>query len=248
MSSRSSFHSSASPPGALRANAMPITVALDGPAGAGKSTVAKAVARALNFRLLDTGAIYRCVALMAERQGLDWHNVTPLLPIVQHLPISFAFVGEVNHVFLADEDVTTLIRTESMSLGASIVSAHPPVRAGLLALQRRLASEGPGAVVEGRDIGTVVFPDAPVKFFLDASIDERARRRCAELQQRGDTVDFAQIREQVRVRDDQDRNRAVAPLRPAADAVVLDCTQLGVEDVVARIVAAVHARVPAISP
>ncbi|HET6344693.1 MAG TPA: (d)CMP kinase, partial [Myxococcota bacterium] len=145
-----------------------ITVAIDGPAGAGKSTVAKEVARSLGYSLVDTGAIYRSVALLASRQGVAWDDDAGLEPIVKSLAIAFEFQDGVNRVFLAGEDVTDSIRTNDISKGAAAVSVRPLVRAGLLELQRRLAGEG-GAVLEGRDIGTVVFPEAPIKFFLDAS-------------------------------------------------------------------------------
>ena len=216
-----------------------ITVAIDGPAGAGKSTVAKEVARALGYALVDTGALYRSVALLAERQGIGWEDDAGLAPLVRDLAISFEFQEGINRVTLEGEDVTDAIRAPDISRGAALVSARPQVRAGLLDLQRRLAGEG-GAVLEGRDIGTVVCPTAPVKFFLDASDEERARRRYEELMTRGDAPEFDDVLRDLRARDKQDRGRAHAPLKAAEDAQHLDSTTLPVEDVIRIIVEAVR--------
>lgn len=218
-----------------------ITVAIDGPAGAGKSTVAKQVAQALNFVLVDTGAIYRSVALLAKRSGLSWDDEAPLLPIVHNLAISFSFEAGVNRVFIQDEDVTEKIRTGEISRGAAAVSSHPGVRQGLLAMQRHLAGQG-GAVLEGRDIGTVVCPDAPVKFFLDATPQERARRRFEELLSRGEEVELAEVLQELEARDALDRARAHAPLKAAQDAIHLDSTKLSADEVIATIVSAVRKR------
>lgn len=214
-----------------------ITVTIDGPAGAGKSTVAKEVARSLGYALVDTGAIYRSVALLALRQGVAWDDDKGLEPIVHNLDIAFEFKEGVNRVWLHGEDVTDLIRTPEISRGAASVSVRPLVRAGLLALQRRLGGEG-GAVLEGRDIGTVVCPDAPVKFFLDASDEERARRRFEELVGRGDTPQFEDVLRDLRERDALDRQRTHSPLKAAPDALHLDSTQLSVDEVIRTIVQA----------
>jgi CMP/dCMP kinase len=219
-----------------------LTIALDGPAGVGKSTVAKEVAQALDYRLVDTGAIYRVVALLAKRHGIAYDDDTKLAGLVKDLPISFRYENGINRVFLNGEDVSQVIRTEDISRSASNVSARPVVRDGLLALQRQLAGAG-GAVLEGRDIGTVVCPQAEVKFFLDASVDERARRRFRELQEKGTEVNFEDVHRQVEQRDSQDRNRDVAPLRPAADAHLLDCTHLSIAEVVQTIVNVVKHKV-----
>src|SRR6187455_1338510 len=180
-----------------------IVVTIDGPAGAGKSTVAKQLARRLGYRLLDTGAIYRAVALAAHRRAIPWTDAAACAAVARDLDIRFDFVGDKNHVFLGDEDVSAAIRTPEVSQGASQVSAHPPVRAALLDLQRRLGAGG-GVVVEGRDTGTVVFPQAAAKFFLTATEEERARRRVAELKATGAQVDYEKTLSEIRERDHRD--------------------------------------------
>jgi cytidylate kinase len=215
-----------------------IVVAIDGPAGAGKSTVTRMLAARLGYQLLDTGAIYRAVALLARRRGVDWSDGAGLAAIAAGLDVRFQLDGERNRMWVGDEEVTDAIRTPEISDGASQVSALPPVRAALLGLQRRLGARG-GVVAEGRDIGTVVFPTAEAKFFLTASPEERARRRCEELRARGVQVDFQATLEEIRIRDERDSNRAVAPLVPAADAVHVDSTGISVADVVDRMERAV---------
>jgi cytidylate kinase len=213
-------------------------IAIDGPAGAGKSTVAKALARRLGFFLLDTGAIYRTLALQASRVGVEFSDGPRLGELAQALAIGFAEDGR---VLLGDEDVSQAIRTPEMSQGASTVSAHAPVRAALLGLQRRLAERG-RCVVEGRDIGTVVLPWAPLKIFLTATPEVRARRRWEELTARGQPVDFAATLAELRERDERDTTRATAPLRQADDAVLLDTSTLAEEAVVDRMEALARAR------
>jgi cytidylate kinase len=208
-----------------------VVVTIDGPAGAGKSTVAKQLARTLGYRLLDTGAIYRSVALVAVRRGIAWSDAKPLAALARDLDIRFELVGDVNHVFLGAEDVSAAIRTPEISQGASQVSAHPPVRAALLDLQRRLGAGG-GVVVEGRDTGTVVFPHAQAKFFLVATPEERARRRVAELAERGTVVDHATTLAEITERDTRDAGRDVAPMKPAPDAVLIDSSAMTIDAVV----------------
>jgi cytidylate kinase len=218
-----------------------VVVTIDGPAGAGKSSVAKQLARRLGYRLLDTGAIYRAVALAAQRGGVPWTDAARLGEVARALDIRFDFVGEKNHVYLSGEDVFAAIRTPEISQGASLVSAHPEVRAALLDLQRRLGAGG-GVVVEGRDTGTVVFPAAEAKFFLTASEEERARRRVAELAAAGRAVDFDVTLKEIRERDQRDASRDVAPMVPAEDAVIVDSSLQTLEEVVDSLAGQVEAR------
>lgn len=214
-------------------------IAIDGPGGAGKSTTARAVAARLRLSYLDTGALYRCVALRAVEEGLALDDGPRIAEIARHLDVRFAAGSE--RVTLGERDVTTEIRTPEMSQAASKVSALPPVREALVELQRRSA-RAPGTVAEGRDMGTVIFPDARLKVFLDATVDERARRRAADLRGLGRADAVEEVRAQLAERDARDSGRAVAPLRQAPDAVVLDTTDLAFEEVVDRIVAEARAR------
>ncbi len=214
----------------------PFIVAIDGPAGAGKSTVSKLLARRLGLSFVDTGALYRTVALSARREGIATGDDVGLSALIGRIRIFFKTAGDENRVYLDGEDVSAEIRTPEISLLASAVSARPVVREGLLGLQRRLALEAPvGAVLEGRDIGTVVFPEADLKFFLEANPDVRARRRYEELFQKGaeSTLD-AVLADQTK-RDRDDSARAVAPLKPAEDAVRVDSSSLPLSEVVQRL-------------
>jgi cytidylate kinase len=218
-----------------------VVVTIDGPAGAGKSSVAKQLARRLGYRLLDTGAIYRAVALTARAREVAWSDAAGCAAIARALDIRFDFVDDKNHVYLGGHDATVEIRAPEISQGASQVSAHPEVRAALLELQRRLGAGG-GVVVEGRDTGTVVFPDADAKFFLTASETERARRRVAELAASGTTVDHDVTLREIHERDLRDASRDVAPMVAAADAVVVDSSAQTLEQVVESLAAQVEAR------
>jgi cytidylate kinase len=213
-------------------------VAIDGPAGAGKSTVARRLADALAYVLVDTGAMYRAVALAAKRAGVAWTDGPRLAALAEGLVEKTALTFERDpglgiRVKLAGEDVSEAIRTPDMAQGASTVSAHPEVRAVLLELQRMAGRSG-GVVLEGRDIGTVVFPDAEVKFFLTASAEVRASRRHAELVAKGQIVTLEETLADVKRRDAQDEGRAVAPLKRADGSVLVDSTELSFEETVAR--------------
>jgi cytidylate kinase len=219
-----------------------LTVAIDGPAASGKSTASKRLAAALGLALVDTGALYRCVALAAKRACVPWDDDAGLERVVNGLDVGFRFDGQVNRVFLAGEDVSEAIRLPTMSVGASTVSARPVVRAGLMQLQRGLAARPPGAVLEGRDIGTVVLPAATVKFFLTASADVRARRRFDELVRRGESPDYDEVLAAEQARDDADSTRAISPLRQAEDAVLVDSSSLDSDEVLAQMLEVVRQR------
>jgi cytidylate kinase len=218
-----------------------LIVAIDGPAGAGKSTAARLLAARLGYALLDTGAIYRSMALRARECGVAWDDGAGVAALADGIDIAFRMEGAINRVTLNGQDVTTAIRTPEISDGASRVSALPEVRAALLGLQRRIGAAG-GVVVEGRDIGTVVFPDAEAKFFLTASTDERARRRAAELTAAGKPVDTDQTKAEIIARDTRDSTRAAAPLRKADDAIEVDSSALSPDAVVAKMADVVAAR------
>jgi cytidylate kinase len=224
----------------------PFIVAIDGPSGAGKSTVSKLLARRLGLSFVDTGALYRTVALSARREGIAAADDDGLRTLLGRIRISFQSVGEENRVFLDGADVSKEIRTPEISLLASAVSARPVVRDGLLGLQRRLALETPlGAVLEGRDIGTVVFPDADLKFFLEASPEVRARRRFEELFQKGGESSLEAVLADQTKRDRDDASRAVAPLRAAEDAIRVDSSRLPLSEVVQRLERTVRERMGA---
>jgi cytidylate kinase len=218
-----------------------IVVAIDGPAGAGKSSAAKRLTALLGYRLLDTGALYRSVALLARRRATPWDDEDGLAAIAAGLEVEFQLEGMTNRLFLSGEDVTAAIRTPEVSEGSSQVSALPRVREALLDLQRRLGGEG-GVVAEGRDIGTVVFPHAPAKFFLTASDEVRARRRQDELRAAGVSADFGDTLSDMQKRDRRDTTRAAAPLVPAPDAVILDSSALTLDEVVNRMLEVVRER------
>ncbi|HEV8353956.1 MAG TPA: (d)CMP kinase [bacterium] len=217
-------------------------VAIDGPVGAGKSTVARLLAQRLGYRYVDTGAMYRSVALAAARQRVDLRDEPAVVRIAESLTIEFRSGPEDDQRVMADGvDVTEAIRTPDVSDGASIVSMYSGVRRAMVAVQRRLGAGG-AVVMEGRDIGTVVFPDAEVKVFLDASLDERARRRYEELRGRGASVDLAGVRHTEEERDRRDATRTHSPLRAAPDAVIIDSTDRSVEETVAAVMVLVARR------
>ena len=221
-------------------------VAIDGPAGAGKSTVARRLADTLGYVLVDTGAMYRAVALAAKRAAVAWDDGARVgdlaRAIVARRGLSFDRDAEKGvRVWLDGEDVSDAIRAPDMGMGASTVSGHKDVRDALFDLQRQ-AGHGGGVVLEGRDIGTVVFPDAEVKFFLTARPEVRARRRFDELAAKGATMTLEETLADVRRRDEQDTTRAVAPLRQAEDATLIDNSDVTIDETVARMAERVRAR------
>jgi CMP/dCMP kinase len=222
---------------------MSICIAIDGPASSGKGTVAKAVAQALDYRYIDTGAMYRAVALAALRQRVGWKS-SGIGAIARAARIDFAWDGKDLRVTLDGEDVTEAIRAEEIGRGASDVASVPEVRTALLEHQRALG-QGGRVVMDGRDIGTVVLPDAELKVYLDASLEERGRRRALELEARGEQWPIERVKEDLRARDRQDAGRAVAPLKQAADAVYVDTTGLSPEGVRDRILALARQRAAA---
>ena len=201
------------------------SIAIDGPAGAGKSTLARRLAEKLGFLYVDTGAIYRTVALKALWEKADPADPAQVVPLLEGLEIHMGYEDGVQKMYLEGEDVSAAIRRHKVSGAASQVSAIPEVRAFLLEFQRKLARES-SVVMDGRDIGTVVLPDADVKIFLTAAPEARARRRLLELEQRGEAADFNTILQDIKARDYQDEHRPIAPLKQAADAVLLDTTDL----------------------
>ena len=217
-------------------------IAIDGPSGAGKSTLSKLLAKKLGLVNIDTGAMYRCVALAASRRGIDPEDARALAALCRELQIEFKPSAEGERVFLNGEDVSAAIRTPENSLLTSRVAACPAVRAAMVRLQQDLGREG-GVVLEGRDIGSVVFPGADVKFFLSASAEERGRRRYEELRAKGVAVDLQQTIAEVRARDAADSGREHAPLVRAEDAIVVDSSGKDIATVLAEMLAAVRTRV-----
>lgn len=211
--------------------AIPV-ITIDGPGGSGKGTIAGLVASRLGWNLLDSGALYRLLAYAAQNHGVDLTNEEGLKALAAHLDVQFVADGgqRDQRIILEGEEVTRAIRTETMGTGASQVASIPAVRAALLNRQHAFR-EAPGLVADGRDMGTVVFPDAQLKVFLTASPHERAERRHKQLLEKGETANLASLLDEIMARDERDMNRSVAPLRPADDAILLDSTHLSIEEV-----------------
>lgn len=212
-----------------------INVAIDGPAGAGKSTVARAAAKELGFIYVDTGALYRAVGVYCLRNSIVTTDVDAVGTILEGITVELKFIDGIQHVFLNGDDVSTEIRLPEASMAASNVSAIPSVRAFLFDLQRDIAAKN-NCLMDGRDIGTVVLPNAQVKIFLTADPEERAKRRFLELQEKGSTVTFKEVLDDLLVRDYNDSHREIAPLKPAEDSVVINTTGLTLEESINKII------------
>ncbi|MDI6775745.1 MAG: (d)CMP kinase [Syntrophales bacterium] len=217
-----------------------LVITIDGPAGAGKSTVSKVLAERMSYIYLDTGALYRAVAYTVAKEGISPDNENCLSNLLGRTKIFLRNMdGRTIKVFVNDEDVTEKIKTEKTGLLASKVSAIPLVRNALLSIQREMGKEG-GIVAEGRDMGTVVFPDADCKFFLDASVEERVKRRYNELVMRGVHRDYRDVERDLLIRDRQDRERKTAPLQVSRDAIIIDSTNMTVSEIVEKMVTIVR--------
>jgi cytidylate kinase len=220
---------------------MTFQVAIDGPSGAGKSTVAREAARKLGFAYIDTGKLYRAIGLASLKADIPRQNPQMLAAFLPKIPLRVDFAQDGLRVFLGETDVEKEIRTPAASLAASDVAAHPAVRAYLMDLQRNLAAKN-DCILDGRDIGTVVLPNAALKIFLTANAAERAHRRFAELEQRGCPQPLSDVLEEIVLRDKRDSERALAPLRAASDAVLLDSTALSRAQVVTEVIRLVNER------
>ncbi|MBO5943993.1 MAG: (d)CMP kinase [Clostridia bacterium] len=216
-----------------------INVAIDGPAGAGKSTVARAAAQKLGYIYVDTGALYRAVGVYCLRKGIETTDAQNVGAILSEITVELKFIDGVQHVFLNGDDVSIEIRLPEASMAASNVSAIPSVRAFLFDLQRDIAAKN-NCIMDGRDIGTVVLPNAQVKIFLTADDTERAMRRYKELQEKGSTVTYQEVLYDLRVRDYNDSHREIAPLKPAEDSVIVNTTNYSLEESINKIVETVE--------
>lgn len=216
-------------------------IAIDGPAGSGKSTVARKVAQKLQFRYIETGSMYRAVAWKAMKSGIELGDREKVAAVGRNLHLEFVLAPDGQVLLVDGENVSHLLKDEVVSRGAAIVATYQEVRDVMTAKQREIGRSG-NVVMDGRDIGTIVFPGAERKFFLDADPEERGKRRYLELKAKNQDVDLAQIVEQVRQRDHEDRNRAIAPLRPAPDAIKVDTTDLKIDEVVDEVVRGIRSR------
>ena len=219
-----------------------INIAIDGPAGAGKSTVAKGLAKKLGYIYVDTGALYRAIGVCAMRHGVDTKDAEGVGALLGDIRVELKFIDGAQRVFLCDEDVSEAIRTPDASMAASNVSAIPAVRAFLLDLQREIAKKN-NCLMDGRDIGTVVLPDAQIKIFMTADVEERAMRRYKELQEKGINDSFEQVLKEMKERDFQDSNRPIAPLKPAEDSLIFDSTGNTLEQSIDELAALIGERI-----
>ena len=219
---------------------MAFNVAIDGPAGAGKSSIARAAAKELGFIYVDTGALYRAVGVYGLRNGIDNKNAEAVAGMLPHISVELKFRDGVQHVYLNGEDVSEEIRTPPASMAASDVSAVPAVRQILFDLQRDIAAKN-DCIMDGRDIGTVVLPNAQVKIFLTASPEARAMRRYKELQEKGAKDTYEEVLADLLQRDYNDSHRAVAPLKPAEDSITVDNSGLSLEDSIEQVLSVIRA-------
>jgi len=231
---------------AIAHSLQPFIIAIDGPAGSGKTTTAKELARELGFVYVDTGAMYRALALHAVRNGVDFNNIPAVCDLLPDVDIRIERRNDDQHTLLNGEDIEDHIRTQEMSKAASDISAISCVREAMVELQRRAVIGADGAVLEGRDIGTVVFPESPCKIFLVADVETRARRRKEQLEEKGVNADIDVIRREIEERDENDSSREHAPLRKAKDAVEVDTTNTTVDEQVTMILALVKRRMNAL--
>jgi len=217
-----------------------VVITIDGPSGSGKGTLSQMLARHLGYHLLDSGALYRLVALAAMKKKIDLHNELGVSEVAAGLNVIFNLKnGGSAQILLDGVEVTDAIRQEAVSMGASQVAAYSGVRAALLERQRAFAT-APGLVADGRDMGTTVFPNARTKLFLTASAEARAARRYKQLCAKGESVDMAELVRDIRERDERDSNRAISPLKPAADAIIIDSTAMTIDEVFARMLASIR--------
>jgi cytidylate kinase len=216
-------------------------ITIDGPAGSGKSTVSRLLATRLKVLYLDTGAMYRAVALQAKRKGVDLKDKEKISRLCRDLDLQFKTLDGATRLFVGAEDISAAIRSPEMDMFSSAISAIKEVREAMTLLQRKMAKQG-GVVAEGRDMGTVVFPDADYKFFVNADPEVRAGRRYRERLERGEAVSRGEVEKELRKRDAQDMTRALAPLVPAKDAIIIDTTNLTVEEVVEKMVKTIERR------
>jgi cytidylate kinase len=219
----------------------PVVITIDGPSGSGKGTLSQMLARHLGYHLLDSGALYRLVALAAMKKGIDLSDETSVTQVAAELDVKFSLENNKSaQILLQGTEVTEAIRTESIGMGASQVAAYPDVRAALLERQRAFAI-APGLVADGRDMGTTVFPDAQAKLFLTASAEARAERRYKQLTAKGVLVDMVELIKDIHERDERDSKRSISPLKPADSAVIIDSTSLSIDEVFSSMLAAIKA-------